>query len=281
MAESLDLPLPEITTENFTRAWTRFELVAKAKEWNTEKQLTILPTLLRGKLLDHFVDCDDETKSDLKKLHAALLEASGQLEDPLSAAKQFTSRDQRPEECVADFASAIKKLFRRAYPDEQTTSKVLLQRFITGLRSPISQQLLLRGWPEQLEKAIKDATEVKYALNFESARVQQPVYAVTERQLRVSANEFVPKQEATLQKLQTALDEMTKRMEALESTLAKAQRDSNATAATGSSGSRQNADRKPPVCYRCGQEGHIKRTCPLNYQGPARMAGGWPTQNYQ
>lgn len=280
MAESLDLPLPEITTENFTRAWTRFELVAKAKEWNTEKQLTILPTLLRGKLLDHFVDCDDETKSDLKKLHAALLEASGQLEDPLSAAKQFTSRDQRPEECVADFASAIKKLFRRAYPDEQTTSKVLLQRFITGLRSPISQQLLLRGRPEQLEKAIKDATEVEYALNFESARVQQPVYAVTERQLRVSANEFVPKQEATLQKLQTALDEMTKRMEALESTLAKAQRDSNATAATGRSGSRRNADRKPPVCYLCGQEGHIKRTCPLNYQGPARMAGGWPTQNY-
>lgn len=281
MAQSLDLPLPEVTTENFTRAWTRFELVAKAKEWNAEKQLTILPTLLRGKLLDHFVDCDDDTKSDLKKLHAALLAASGQLEDPLSAAKQFTSRDQRPEECVADFASAIKKLFRRAYPEEQATSKVLLQRFITGLRSPISQQLLLRGRPEQLEKAIKDATEVEYALNFESARVQQPVFAVTERQLRASANEFVPKQEATLQKLQTALDEMTKRMEALESTLAKARQGSNTAAATGRLGSRRNAGRKLPVCYLCGQEGHIKRTCPLNYQGPARMAGGWPGQNYQ
>ena len=111
--------------------------------------------------------------------------------------------------------------------------------------------------------------------------MQQPVYAVTERQLRVSANEFVPKQEATLQKLQTALDEMTKRMEALESTLAKAQRDPNTAAPTGRSGSRRIAGRKPPVCYLCGQEGHIKRTCPLNYMGPARMAGGWPTQNYQ
>ena len=76
MAQPLDLPLPEITTENFTRAWIRFELVAKAKECDAPKQLTVLPTLLRGKLLDHFVDCDDDTKSDLKKLHAALIAAS-------------------------------------------------------------------------------------------------------------------------------------------------------------------------------------------------------------
>ena len=145
MAQPLDLPLPEITTENFTRAWIPFELVAKTKEWVAAKQLTVLPTLLRGKLLDHFVDCDDDTKSEL---HAALIAASGLLEDPLSAAKSFTARDQRTDEKVADFASAIKKLFRQAYPEERAASKVLLQRFLTGLRVPISQQLLLRGRPD-------------------------------------------------------------------------------------------------------------------------------------
>ena len=35
MAQSLDIPLPELTTDDFQRAWTRFELVAKAKEWDT------------------------------------------------------------------------------------------------------------------------------------------------------------------------------------------------------------------------------------------------------
>ena len=54
MAESMDIPLPELTVENFKRAWTRFELVAKAKEWNAAKQLIVLPTLLRGKLVDYY-----------------------------------------------------------------------------------------------------------------------------------------------------------------------------------------------------------------------------------
>ena len=145
-------------------AWIRFELVAKAKELDAAKQLTVLPTLLRGKLLDHFVDSDDDTMSDLKKLHAAHIAASGMLEDPLSAAKSFSAHDQRPDEKVADFASAIKKLFRQAYPEERVASKVLLQQFLTGLQVPISQQLLLRGRPDQMENAIKDATEVEYAL---------------------------------------------------------------------------------------------------------------------
>ena len=70
MAQSLDIPLPEVTAENFKRAWTRFELVAKAKEWEKAKQLTVLPTLLRGKLVDKYVDFDDETKSDIGKLKA-------------------------------------------------------------------------------------------------------------------------------------------------------------------------------------------------------------------
>ena len=245
MAQPLDLPLPEITTENFTRAWIRFELVAKAKEWDAAKQLTVLPTLLRGKLLDHFVDYDDDTKSDLKKLHAALIAASGLLEDPLSAAKSFE----------------------------------LALRFLTGLRAPISQQLLLRGRPDQLEKAIKDATEVEYALNFDRARVQQQVNAMSERHLHAGAAEFVPKPDVALQKLQTALDAMTKRMETLEATLTKqmeAPRRDSHLPVSGVGVGRRNAGRRPPVCYLCGQEGHIKRTCPLNFAGPARMAGSWP-----
>ena len=66
MAQSLDIhvPLPQLTTKNFSRAWTHFELVAKAKEWDTAKQLAVLPMLLRGKLVDHFVDCDEDTRGD-------------------------------------------------------------------------------------------------------------------------------------------------------------------------------------------------------------------------
>ena len=43
-------------------------------------------------------------------------------------------------------------------------SAILLQGFLTGLRTPISRQLLLRGKPKSLENAMKDAHEVEYAL---------------------------------------------------------------------------------------------------------------------
>ena len=69
----------------------------------------------------------------MKKLRGALMKVTGLEEDPLSAAKSFTACDQRSEENDVDFVSVIKKHFRRAYPHKPLTSKVLLQRFLTGL----------------------------------------------------------------------------------------------------------------------------------------------------
>ena len=53
MATPLELPFTEITTEEFHQAWTRFKLVAEAKEWNADRRKLVLPTLLRGKLVEY------------------------------------------------------------------------------------------------------------------------------------------------------------------------------------------------------------------------------------
>ena len=175
MAQSLDIPLPEVTAENFKRAWTRFELVAKAKR-------------------------------------------------------------------------------------EVTSSTVLLQRFLTGLRASISQQVLLRKKPENLTEAIAIAAEVEYALSFDSGR-KKKADDVNLLQ-RPSQDHEQPQQANQLSRLQSSLDEMTKRIEALESALTAQNRD------------RRRFTRDSRVCFLCRQEGHIKRNCPLNYMGPAPMAGG-------
>jgi len=65
MATPLDLPLPEITTVEFHQAWTRFELVANAKEWNTDRRKVVLPALLRGKLVEYYMEADEATRGDL------------------------------------------------------------------------------------------------------------------------------------------------------------------------------------------------------------------------
>jgi len=153
MAQSTDIPLPEITIEDFRRAWTRFELVATAKKWGEDKQLAIIPTLLRGRLVDYYIDLEEEEKFSVQELGKSLKKRAGLMTDPLAAARKFSIRSQEPQERVSDFATDLKKLFRLAYPEEAKSSSVLLQRFLTGLRPEISRQILLKGRPSSLEKA--------------------------------------------------------------------------------------------------------------------------------
>ena len=51
------LTRPEIcadSIEEYERAWTRFKLKAVANKWENGRDAAILPTLLRGKLIDLF-----------------------------------------------------------------------------------------------------------------------------------------------------------------------------------------------------------------------------------
>ena len=78
----LELSLPEVTMEDFLRTWKRFELVATAKEWSPEKKAKVLPTLLQGKLVDIYIDLNDETKATLAEVKKALMKKAGLIKDP-------------------------------------------------------------------------------------------------------------------------------------------------------------------------------------------------------
>lgn len=176
-----DIPLPEIGTEDFDRSWARFELVAKAKEWNDAKQLTIIPTLLRGRLLDYYLDLSEEEKSSMEALKKALVGRAGLSADPLVAARKFMTRSQGTSESVADYLAELKKVFKRAHPTESLDSTVLLQKFLTGLRAPICQQLLLKGRPDTLQAAVKSAREIESALDFDGQSQAVPIHVVQQK----------------------------------------------------------------------------------------------------
>ena len=107
----LDLPLPEVTVEDFSRAWKRFELVATAKEWNAEKKVKVLPTLLRGKLVDIYITLDEDTKADLAEVKKALMKRAGLIKDPLVSGKEFMIRSQVQGETIEHFAEELMELF--------------------------------------------------------------------------------------------------------------------------------------------------------------------------
>lgn len=131
---------------------------------------------------------------------------AGLARDPLTAGKVFISWCQLPGEKAEDFANDLKKIFKDAYPDEELTSVIQLQRFLTGLVALVSRQMLLHGQPTTFEQAVKDAKAIEYALNFETestAPVAKEVNAISLPH---------PLENAKLAtQLQQALESMTKR----------------------------------------------------------------------
>ena len=126
------------------------------------------------------------------------------------------ARCQRSGEKVADFASDLKKLFKQAYPEEPLTSGILLQCFITGLMPHISQQILLKGKPTKFEEAVLTAEGVEYALNFEH---KSPDPTTQTDEINAVGKPHCSEDLKLITQVQQALDQMTKRLEALETRL--------------------------------------------------------------
>jgi len=271
----LEFPLPELVAEDFHRGWTRFEFVAAAKEWDARKQLTVIPTLLRGKLIDYYVEFDDDTKADLALLKAALQERVGIKEDHLVASRHFNQRNQGHDEKVTDFAAALKKLYRNAYPREAMTSAVLLQRFLTGLRPEIGRQLLLRKKPADFAAALQDARDIEYALEFDGSEDSINAIGHSKRKASEISDNV---------SLHQTLETLTKRLESLEATMQKTHKaqttprhkeDNGYANRRGQQGYRR--DRRVGPCYICGAIGHLFRNCPLNSYRPAPpVDDSWP-----
>ena len=228
------------------------------------------------------MDLNTATKADLQQLKTALMGKTGLAQDPLTAGKLFIVRCQQPGEKIEDFASDLKKLFKQAYPEEPLTSGIPLQRFITGLMPHISQQILLKGKPTKFEEAVMSAEGVEYALNFEHKSLG-PTTQTDE--INTVGKPHCSEDPKLITQVQQALDQMTKRLEVLETRL---QSDCDGSSyssprnfhrrgpSNGTCGkSKLNQERRS--CWECGELGHLQRDCPhLKYHWPARTVAGWP-----
>jgi hypothetical protein len=168
-----------------------------------------------------------------------------------------------------DFASDLKK---QAYPKENIKSAVLLQRFLIGLQPQINCQILLRKKPATFEEAIAEAVEVEEALSYSHEEISKRTPPSTVNAVS-GGPEAKLSQDPTSLKLQDTLDDISKHLEQLETKVQESKRQTSAV-----EGYRQQRGPRPSNrrCYLCGEEGHFKRECPLNYPRPAGGVGGWP-----
>ena len=141
--------------------------------------------------------------------------------------------------------------------------------------------MLLKKKLDNLSEAIKDAVTIEYALHFdqsgpETQASQFPADHEPINMLSGGAKQSGQKEEYT--KLQKTVEALTKQLENLEANL---QKSLTSSPRHNYQTTRQNRGprRRQPVgpCYRCGQEGHYYRQCPLNYHWPAsKVDDRWP-----
>ena len=110
---------------------------------------------------------------------------------------------------------------------------------MTGLRAPISQQLLLEERPATIDKAVKGAIDVEYALQFGQETME--VHAV---QRTV--------EDKRLEQLTQTVEMMAIQMEKQESQL-KADRERPSERSSNSNRIAWCYN----LCFLCGQEGHF------------------------
>jgi hypothetical protein len=139
-----------------------FDKTARAAEWTDQQKSNYLPLRLRKKAADVYDHLDDATKADWALLEAALESKLVPAHLTTHFRLAFKRRIQGPDETVLDFAQAIQKLTKRAYPEfaEDVIEKLKLDAFINGLRFDLKRIVLIVK-PDGFEEAVDAALEME------------------------------------------------------------------------------------------------------------------------
>lgn len=211
-----------------------FEVVARANNWNQDKQALQLPTALTGAAFDLYRRLAKDERDTVTKLRDALQKEFGTSALESDYALLFASRRRHPGETLADFGEALKTLGRKAYPKFADDQLELLCKtgFINGgLDENLRVQLLVGSGTttESFRDLITRARRLEQVLS--RGRVAQ-----------ISEQEHVLTGE--VQRLAAMVSALGEKVEAL-STAARTKPQSPGT-----------------PCPVCGQEGHWAKHCP-------------------
>ena len=264
MAQQLEIPLPEITMEDFERAWTRLDLVAAAEKWDNAKQLAIIPALLHGgvsRLL-----CGAEwgglhRHADAKE-DVVCKGWAGQGSLVLGKVLQYEEAGPGRESCR--FCLWPQEAVQPGLPQWEypvTCVVVMLPHWLAKGLS-VSSCCWKVG---QLDQAINEATEVEYALHF--SRETAEVHAVQQSTSDKHLAQLTQTMEMALQ-----LEKLESKLQVESQRLPTPAISDNHVQGRGN----QRNQWRFNCCFQCGEEGHFCKECHLNYREPVRKVhGGW------
>ena len=237
-----------------------FKQAASLRDWNQGDWGKQLFTRLKGEALSTVASLTDPSfDNQVEALSAEFGPKTAE-----SCRMQLKTREQKKGETIPQFAHAIKKLVRRAYPEAQgsTFDHLALSTFIEGQTDPQVRNPLRAANPTTIDAALKMATLLSDGREAEKTRAR-----------RVSPTEDVAA-EAHVLPQPAATDAVVVELKAQVDNLAQVVRQMKdkpqSYEKSGHKG--RNYDKgKGPKCWACNKFGHIRVNCPTQ-QGPTRAA---------
>ena len=217
----------------------QFIEVAEANQWPPAAALLHL----RGTLEDEARDCG--AGNSLDEIFAGLRARFGLTPREARARLNCLKRDSQTH--LQEHATKIEELIKVAYPDMEHGLRIemAVDQFSNSLGHAGLQRHLLAIRPRTLPEAVSAGNEF-LQIKGTAAHVRQVDDEVgLESEVKVTQNIDDP---SLLFK--EALIGMTKQLEMLQQLLA-----------TKNKRNEQSRKKKPTVCWKCGQEGHMQRNC--------------------
>jgi len=153
--------LPPFSAKEKWEVWiNRFEEVARRKFWDDSTKLDELLPRLQGEAGEFvFTQLSRKTRSKYGKLIQELDARFKVIEVPKTFQGQFSKRSQKDGESVEAFATDLKKIYNKAYPDRPAAIRQqdLLRRFLDGLLdNDVRLQVEFVKCPSTIDAAVID-----------------------------------------------------------------------------------------------------------------------------
>ena len=242
MASSSHVSLPKpFASGNISEWFTRFDVCSDANEWDDDKKVVKLPTLLEGEAFAAWLDLSLEERKEYKTMKEKLI--ARMAPSNFVTMEEFRDRKLRPGEALSLYLHDLRQLIDRAMPklDLALKEQLILHQFVAGLPATINRQLRATGDMTNLQSTLERA---KLLLSLEE---EQKVAAVTPQMGSSCHN---------VERLVEQVAALTEQVAAL-------------------SARSRDRDQRPVRCYNCGRLGHMRRNCQQqqqeNYNGtPAK-----------
>ena len=255
---------------NWDAFWVKFELMARRYGWSLQKQSEQLLFCLKDDAMDFAAGLSSEVREDLTFFSQALRERFSHSTPAETVRANLNNLRKTPKETIQEYASRVRTMMARAYPDignTDTFTQMTIHHLLQGLNDQsIAYEVLIKR-PRTLTEAVDMVTwhECCKETTRKKAGLRQVTSCNTERLHQQECNDYdVRRINGKKFVTEERLIQFGRELKAAMEKIFKGEsRDENQQEAMKERiPNSRSPYHRPIICFFCHKEGHILPNCP-------------------